>query len=102
MGGQSGESIDDPNASHHMTYWLRTSSKPDLVANWYREKLKALPGAKDTTKDSELKDTLLQIHSEALSHKDQVESYDVRVSNESQNGETEFTVTETLKPGLKY
>jgi hypothetical protein len=102
MGGSSGEAIGDPNAEHHLTYWLKTDSKPDQVVAFYKEKMKTLPSAKEITGEEKYDNSLLQFTCGPTSAGDRVKEFEVIVEKEPEDGKTIFRVSETLKPGLKY
>lgn len=102
MGGQSADSMNDPKASHHMTYWLVSDNKPEDVAAFYREKMKTLPDAKEVPADEKYDQALLQFRCGPTSEKEKVEGYEVIVEKPEEGEETTFRVTETLVPGLKY
>ena len=102
MGATTSDAIGDPNAEHHLTYWLKTDSKPEQVAQFYREKMKTLPQAKEITDDSKYESALLQFESGPTSQSDKVKQFEVIVEKESENGKTIFRISETLKAGQKH
>lgn len=102
MGAETGASVHDPKASHHLTYWLVTEDKPEDVVAFYKEKMKTLPDAKDVPEDEKFEGALLMFRCGAISEKEKVESYEVIVEKAEQGDGCEFRVKETLVPGLKY
>ena len=104
MGAETGDSIGDANASHHMTYWLESDDAPDKVVAFYKEQMKTLPSAKDVPADEHFDGALLQFRCGPLPGEgsDKVEGFEVIVEKADQGEGTEFRVTEKLKPGLKY
>ena len=104
MGAETGDSIGDPNASHHMTYWLDSDDAPDKVVAFYKEQMKTLPNAKEVPKDEHYDGALLQFRCGPVAGEgsDKVEGFEVIVEKADTGEGSEFRVTETLKPGLKY
>ena len=102
MGAQTADSMNDPNANHHLTYWLHCEAKPEAVVKFYREKMASLPSAKEVTGEDKFEDSLFQMKSGPTSAADKVVSVEVIIDKEEKNGKTVLRLTETLKPGLKY
>ena len=102
MGAQTGEDLNDPKASHHLTYWLHSESKPEVIVQWYKDKMKTLPSATEITGEDKTEGSLFQLRTGPLSQSDKIESYSVIVEKELDNGKSVLRITETLKPGLKY
>lgn len=103
MGAETGDSIGDPNANHHLTYWLETEDAPEKVVAFYKEQMKTLPNAKEVPEDERFEGALLQFRCGPSGEgADKVEELELLVEKADEGEGTEFRVTETLKPRLKY
>lgn len=102
MGAETGETFNDPNASHHLTYWLQSESKPEKIVEFYKGKMSQLPSAKEVTGEEKYDGATFQMKCGALSNKELVESYEMLVEKDQKDGKSVFRITETLKPGKKY
>ena len=103
MGSQSGDSMNDPQATHSMCYWLQSESKKEDVVKFYKDKMSSLPGAKEVTGEEKYDGSEFQMTCKAPpGSPDKVESMGVIVEKEQKDGKTIFRVTESLKPGVLY
>lgn len=102
MGAETGETFNDPNASHHLTYWLQSESKPEKIVEFYKSKMSQLPAAKEVTGEAKFDGASFQMKCGAISNKELVESYEMLVEKDQKDGKSVFRITETLKPGKKY
>jgi hypothetical protein len=104
MGAMTGDSIGDPNANHHLTYWLESEDSPEKVVAFYKEQMKTLPNAKEVPEDEKFEGALLMFRCgpPAGEGADKVQDLEVIVEKAESGAGTEFRISETLKPGLKY
>ena len=103
MGAQTGNGPGDPNATHHLTYWLETEDPPEKVVAFYQEQMKSLPGVKDVPEADKYEGPLLMFRCAASGEgSEKVERLECIVSKADSGTGTEFRVSERLKPGLKY